>query len=127
MSGSRIIIADEDRLDNVHPGDILRHDFLIGSDISVEEVSAQAGVDAVALIEIMDRRRAVDANIGIRLARYFGMTKSSSSAFKLTMISKRHGALTALISTGSSAAPPRACPASLHSIRPCRAKSRHEL
>ncbi len=33
MSGSRITIADEDRLDNVHPGDILREDFLIGSDI----------------------------------------------------------------------------------------------
>ena len=29
MSESRIITEDEDLLDNVHPGDILREDFLI--------------------------------------------------------------------------------------------------
>lgn len=76
MSGSRIIIADEDRLDNVHPGDILRHDFLIGSKIPVREVAAGAGVDENVLTEIMNRQRPVDANTGIRLARYFNMSES---------------------------------------------------
>lgn len=44
MSGSRTIIADKDRLDNVHPGDILREDFLIGSEISIAEVVAGTGM-----------------------------------------------------------------------------------
>ncbi len=30
MSGSRITIPDDDRLNNVHVGDILRYDFQIG-------------------------------------------------------------------------------------------------
>ena len=39
MSASRTITPDEDRLDNVHPGEILREDFLIGTGIPLEEVS----------------------------------------------------------------------------------------
>ncbi len=38
MSGSRTITRDEDRLDNVHPGDILREDYLIGSDNLLEPI-----------------------------------------------------------------------------------------
>ena len=52
MSGSRTITRDEDRLDNVHPGDILREDYLIGSEISVEEVAEGAGLDVLSLIHI---------------------------------------------------------------------------
>lgn len=33
MSGSRTITGDDDRLENIHPGEILREDFLIGSEI----------------------------------------------------------------------------------------------
>lgn len=75
MSGSRIITRDEDRLDNVHPGDILRHDFLIGSDIPVEEVSEGAGIDRARLLALLDARIAVDAEIDLRLARYFGLSE----------------------------------------------------
>lgn len=74
MSGSRITIEDEDRLDNVHPGSILREDFLIGSEIPVDEVAAGSGISADELIAIMDRRKDVDARIDLRLARYFGMS-----------------------------------------------------
>ena len=35
MSGLKTITKDENRLDNVHPGDILREDFLVGSTIAV--------------------------------------------------------------------------------------------
>jgi antitoxin HigA-1 len=74
MSGSRTIIEDEDRLDNVHPGSILREDFLIGSEIPVDEVAVGSGISADELIAIMDRRKDVDARIDLRLARYFGMS-----------------------------------------------------
>jgi addiction module HigA family antidote len=74
MSGSRTITGDEERLDNVHVGDILREDFLIGNEIPVEEVAAGAGIAADELIAIMDRRKDIDARIDLRLARYFGMS-----------------------------------------------------
>lgn len=75
MSASRTTIADEDRLDNVHPGDILREDFLIGSDIPLEEVAQGAGIDAKVLGEIVASKRDIDAAIDARLTRYFGMSE----------------------------------------------------
>jgi antitoxin HigA-1 len=80
MSGSRTITkgngtTDDDRLDNVHPGDILRHDYLIGSEISVIEVVAGAGVVEARLLAILDARLPVDADTDLRLARYFGVSE----------------------------------------------------
>jgi addiction module HigA family antidote len=75
MSASRTTIRDEERLDNVHPGDILREDFLIGSEIPLAEVAAGAGIDPKVLTEIVGSRRDIDAEIDLRLARYFGMSE----------------------------------------------------
>jgi len=75
MSGSKTIIADEDRLDNVHPDDILREDFLIGSDIAFEEVARGAGIDIARPKELVASRLDVDAAIDARLTRYFGMSE----------------------------------------------------
>lgn len=75
MSGSRTITTDGDRLDNVHPGDILRHDYLIGSDIPVIEVAAGAGISEARLIAILDARLPVDADTDLRLSRYFGVSE----------------------------------------------------
>ena len=74
MSGSRITIADEDRLDNVHPGDILREDFLIGSEIPIEEVAQGAGIDPIVLGEIVASKRDIDPSVDARLTRYFRMS-----------------------------------------------------
>jgi antitoxin HigA-1 len=75
MSGSRTITKDDDRLDNVHPGDILRHDYLIGSEIPVIEVVIGAGVTEARLVAILDARLPVDADTDLRLARYFGVSE----------------------------------------------------
>lgn len=74
MSGSGITIADEDRLDNVHPGDILREDFLIGSEIPLDEVAAGAGIDRDVLASLVASKRHIDASIDARLTRYLGMS-----------------------------------------------------
>ena len=73
MSGSRTITGDEDRLDNVHPGDVLREDYLIGSEIPVAEVADGAGLDIEQFNAILACDQPVDANVDIRLARYFGI------------------------------------------------------
>tara|TARA_R110000868_G_C10905620_1_gene764602 strand:- start:984 stop:1265 length:282 start_codon:yes stop_codon:yes gene_type:complete len=62
-------------LDNVHPGSILREDFLIGSEIPVEEVAAGAGIARIRLDAILAEHEPVDANTDLRLARYFGMSE----------------------------------------------------
>jgi antitoxin HigA-1 len=74
MSGSRITIADEDRLDNVHPGDVLRDDFLIGSEITLAEVAAGTGIAPERLAALVAAKLDVDAAIDARLTRYFGMS-----------------------------------------------------
>jgi addiction module HigA family antidote len=73
MSGSRTITGDDDRLDNVHPGDVLREDYLIGSEIPVAEVADGAGLDIEQFNAILACDQPVDANVDIRLARYFGI------------------------------------------------------
>ncbi|MGY4396999.1 addiction module HigA family antidote [Sphingomonas sp. UYAg733] len=75
MSGSRTITKDEGRLDNVHPGDILRHDFLIGSEISLADVAGASGINAGRLAELLDGKGVVDAATDLRLSRYFGISE----------------------------------------------------
>jgi addiction module HigA family antidote len=75
MSTSRITTDDEDRLDNVHPGDVLREDFLIGSEIPVEEVSVATGISVADLRTLLECRTAVTAEIDLRLGRYFGVSE----------------------------------------------------
>ena len=75
MSGSRTTTRDEDLLDNVHPGDILREDFLIGSEIPVAEVSEGAAIPVHILEALLECRAPVDADIDLRLGRYFGMSE----------------------------------------------------
>jgi addiction module HigA family antidote len=75
MSGSRIITEDDDLLDNVHPGSILREDFLVGGEIPVDEVAAGAGISQDQLTAVLAEKAPIDANIDLRLARYFGMSE----------------------------------------------------
>ena len=75
MSGSKITTRDEGRLDNVHPGDILREDFLIGSEISRSEVSEGTGIAPETLVALLNGRISVDADIDLRLGRYFGVSE----------------------------------------------------
>jgi len=75
MSASRTTTRDDDLLDNVHPGEILREDFLIGSEVPLDEVAQGAGIQPGVLAALLDGKCPVDANIDLRLARYFGMSE----------------------------------------------------
>lgn len=75
MSGSRTIIEDDDLLDNVHPGDILREDFMIGSEIPLTEVAQKAGIDPRRLAQLVEGKIPVDADVDLRLGRYLGMSE----------------------------------------------------
>ncbi len=60
------------RLRPVHPGEVLREDYLAPLALSVNALAVALGVPATRIHEIVKERRAVTADTAARLARYFG-------------------------------------------------------
>lgn len=58
----------------VHPGEVLREDFLKPLNMSVNRLALSLGVPATRMGEIINRRRAVTSDTALRLARFFGTT-----------------------------------------------------
>jgi addiction module HigA family antidote len=56
----------------VHPGEVLREDFIAPLGMSVNALALALAVPATRLHEIVKERRAVSADTAERLARYFG-------------------------------------------------------
>jgi len=56
----------------VHPGEVLREDFILPLGLSVHALAQELGVPATRIHEIVKERRAVTADTAERLARYFG-------------------------------------------------------
>ena len=56
----------------VHPGEILRDDFLIPLNISQYRLAKDISVPARRINEIVHGKRAITADTALRLARYFG-------------------------------------------------------
>ena len=60
------------RMRPVHPGEILREDYLTPLGLSVNALSIALGVPATRVHEIVKERRAVTADTAARLAKHFG-------------------------------------------------------
>jgi addiction module HigA family antidote len=58
----------------VHPGEILREDFLIPLEMSVNALALALNVPATRLHEIVKERRGITADTAFRLSRYFDTT-----------------------------------------------------
>lgn len=56
----------------VHPGEVLREDYLAPLGMSVNALATALGVPATRIHEIVKERRAVTADTAARLARFFG-------------------------------------------------------
>ncbi len=96
MSRSRTIINKDDLLDNVHPGEILRDDFLISGEVPIEEVATSTGIDAKQLLRLLHCQIPVTADLDLRLGRYFGMSEGFflrlQNCFDLEEERRAHGA-----------------------------------
>jgi len=66
------MVRPVDRMRPVHPGEVLREDFLVPLGLSVNALAIALGVPATRIHEIVKERRAVTADTAARLARYFG-------------------------------------------------------
>ena len=62
------------RLPNIHPGEILLHEFLEPMGISKYRLAKTIGVPAIRIGEICAGKRAITADTALRLARAFGTT-----------------------------------------------------
>jgi len=60
------------RMRPVHPGEILRKDYLAPLDMSANALAVALSVPATRTHEIVNERRGVSADTAERLARYFG-------------------------------------------------------
>ena len=60
------------KLKNIHPGDILLHDFLEPMGISQNKLARDISVPPRRINEIVLGKRAITADTALRLARYFG-------------------------------------------------------
>ena len=62
------------RLEPVHPGEILKHDFMEPLALSSTALAAAIGVTPARINEIVRCRRGITAETALRLARYFNPT-----------------------------------------------------
>ncbi len=67
-------VASGRRLHPVHPGTILRDEFLEPMGLSVYRLARDIKVSRPRLNEVVRGRRAVTVDSALRLARYFGTT-----------------------------------------------------
>ncbi len=56
----------------IHPGEILREEYLLPLEMSVNALAHSLHVPATRVHEIVKERRSISADTAMRLARYFG-------------------------------------------------------
>jgi len=63
---------DNNRLSNIHPGEILKLEFLEPLDITPYRLSKDIGVAQTRISEILSEKRSITADTALRLSKYFG-------------------------------------------------------
>ena len=67
-------MANKDRLPPIHPGEILREEFLGPLGMCSHELAMALRVPATRINDIVNEKRGITADTALRLARYFGTT-----------------------------------------------------
>ena len=64
----------KNRLNPVHPGDVLREDFMKPMGLTAYAVAKAIGATPIAISEITRRKRAVSAEMALKLGRLFNVS-----------------------------------------------------
>ena len=64
------------RLENIHPGEVLLEELLVPMELSQNRIAREIGIPPRRINEIVLGKRSVTADTALRLARYFGMTEA---------------------------------------------------
>jgi addiction module HigA family antidote len=62
------------RIKPVHPGEILREDFMEPHGLSINRLALDLRVPVTRIAEVVREGRAITPDTALRLARYFGTT-----------------------------------------------------
>ncbi|WP_297528828.1 HigA family addiction module antitoxin [Thiohalobacter sp.] len=62
------------KLEPIHPGEILRKDFLEPLGISINRLARDIAVSPGRVSEIVNGKRGISADTALRLSRYFGVS-----------------------------------------------------
>jgi len=63
-----------DTLENVHPGEILKKDFLEPMNISAYKLAKPIGVDQTRISQLIKGKRSLSADTSLRLSKFFNMS-----------------------------------------------------
>jgi len=75
MTSRSSTITDPEWLDNEHAGQLLVTEFLEPAELSVDEVADAVGVAPERIVSVIEGARPMDAELDLRLARYFRMSE----------------------------------------------------
>ena len=64
-----------EKLKPVHPGEILREEFLKPMEMTVDNLAKNINVSTNILDEIIAENRSINTEIGLRLSKYFAMSE----------------------------------------------------
>jgi antitoxin HigA-1 len=67
-------VANNNRLPPIHPGEILREEFLSPLGMSANRLALALRVPATRINDIVKERRGITADTALRLSCYFGTT-----------------------------------------------------
>ena len=62
------------RLEPIHPGEILREEFLTPLGISINRLAREISVSPARVSDIVNGRRGISADTALRLGRFFGVS-----------------------------------------------------
>ena len=62
-----------DKLQPIHPGEVLMEDFIKGFGITQHKLAVEIGVPPRRINEIVHGKRRITADTALRLGRYFGV------------------------------------------------------
>jgi len=63
-----------ERLKNVHPGEVLKEEFLFPLEISAYRLAKETFIPQTRISEILKGSRRITADTALRLSKYFGTT-----------------------------------------------------
>ena len=61
-----------EKLENIHPGEVLKEEFMEPLNITAYRLSKDLGIPQTRISEILKGRRRISADTALRLSKYFG-------------------------------------------------------
>ena len=90
-------MARNEHLPPIHPGEILREEFLTPLGMSAHELAMALRVPATRINDIVKEKRGITAATALRLSRYFGTTSrfwmNMQASWELEVAEDRFGKL----------------------------------